>query len=92
MAETDHVSSDRQLILSAFQVQHVLQGHLFGKVMTMVDLKNESNMYFLQQDVRRPLPPLSTWAEKLAPRIAGPDLLLLGSYASIQFMVQPAVW
>lgn len=51
VVDTDHVSSDRQVLLAAFQIQNMLIGSLYGKVMTFVDLKNESNMFFLQQNV-----------------------------------------
>jgi len=50
-ADANHIDSDRKVLLAAFQLEGILSQHLYGDVMTLVDLKNESNMYLLRQEV-----------------------------------------
>jgi hypothetical protein len=48
----DSVTLDRHVLLSAFQLESLLRHELYGEVMTLVDLKSETNMYLLRQQVR----------------------------------------
>lgn len=50
-AVDDMVSLDRRVLLASFKLENILRGELFGKVMTLCDLKSEENMGLLRQSV-----------------------------------------
>jgi len=51
VTDIDEVGADQDILAAAFQLEGILKGSLYGEVMTLVDLKNESNMYLLRQRV-----------------------------------------